>query len=127
MELRADEVVFPPVRAFFYRTDPPHPDPAQRKLDEESGARAEAALRGHFATLDDGLRRQEFLCDALSYADIAMFMVILWTQRLKGPPLTDYPALTAWYGRLRARPPFGKAAAEIAAADLELTRPIGNG
>lgn len=127
MELRADEVVFPHARAFFYRTDPPHPDPAQRTANEETGARAEAALRSHFAMLDDRLRQREFLCGALTYADIAMFMVILWTQRLKGPSLQEHAALAAWYERLRARPPFGKAAAEIAAADRELTRPIGNG
>jgi glutathione S-transferase len=127
MELRADEVVFPHARAFFYRTDPPHPDAAARKANEEAGVRAEAALRGHFAALDAIVSRRDFLCGDLSYADIAMFMTILWTQRLKGPALRDYRALTAWYERLQARAPFGKAAAEIAAADRELTRPLGNG
>jgi glutathione S-transferase len=126
MELRADEVVFPHARALFYRTDPPHPDAAQRKANEEAGARAEAALREHFAALDKIVRGAAFLCGDLSYADIAMFMTIIWTQRLKGPPLSDYPALAAWFERLKARPPFGKAAAEIAAADRALTRPIGN-
>jgi glutathione S-transferase len=127
MELRADEVVFPHARAFFYRTDPPHPDPAQRTANEEAGARAEAALCAHFAALDKAVTGGGFLCGDLSYADIAMFMTILWTLRLKGPPLADHPALAAWFERLKARPPFGKAAAEIAAADRELTRPIGNG
>lgn len=126
MELCADEVVFPHARAFFYRTDPPHPDPAQRQANEESGQRAEAALRDHFAALDRLLQSQAFVCGALSYADIAMFMTVLWTQRLKGPSIRDYPALAAWHERLAARPPFGKAAAEIAAADRALTRPIGN-
>ncbi|WP_119302578.1 glutathione S-transferase family protein [Dongia deserti] len=126
MELRADEVVFPHARTFFYRTDPPHPDPARRAADEEAGARAEAALRDHFTALAEILGRRDFLCGDLSCADIAMFMTVLWTQRLKGPSIRDYPALAAWYDRLRARPPFGKAAAEIAAADRELTRPIGN-
>jgi glutathione S-transferase len=127
MELRADEIVFPHARAFFYRTDPPHPDPARRAANEEAGARAEAALRDHFAALDQLLGQRDFLCGELSCADIAMFMVVLWTQRLKGPPLQDYRALAAWHARLEARPPFGTAAAEIAAADRELTRPIGNG
>ena len=127
MELHADEVVFPHARAFFYRTDPPHPDPAQRQANEQSGQRAEVALRDHFASLDKLLLAQQFLCGALSYADIAMFMTVLWTQRLKGPSIRDYPALAAWHDRLAARPPFGKAAAEIAAADKELTRPIGMG
>ena len=126
MELHADEVVFPHARALFYRTDPPHPDAAQRRANEEAGARAEAALREHFAALDKIVREGGFLCGALSYADIAMFMAMIWTQRLKGPPLADYPALAAWFERLNARPPFGKAAAEIAAADRALTRPIGN-
>src|SRR5262249_29466252 len=31
MELRADEVVFPQARVFFYRTDPPAEDPDQRQ------------------------------------------------------------------------------------------------
>lgn len=126
MELRADEVIFPHARTFFYRTDPPHPDPAQRLASEEAGARAEAALRDHFAALDQTLGRRDFLCNALSYADIAMFMTILWTQRLKGPSLEPFPALAAWYARLGARPPFVKAASEIATADRELTRVIGN-
>ena len=124
MELRADEVVFPHARAFFYRTDPPHRDAAQRRANEEAGARAEAALREHFAALDEIVRDGGLLCGKLSYADIAMFMTIIWTQRLKGPPLSDYPALAAWFERLKARPPFGKAAAEIAAADHALTQPI---
>ena len=122
MELRADEVVFPHARVFFYRTDPPHPDPVQRQLNDEAGARAEAALRDHFAALDSTLARRAFLCNTLSYADIAMFMVILWTQRLKGPSLLPFPALAAWHARLSKRAPFGKAAAEIAAADRALTR-----
>ena len=62
MELRSDEVVFPHARTFFYRTDPPHPDPAQRKANEEAGARAETALREHFASLDKIASVGEFLC-----------------------------------------------------------------
>lgn len=124
MELRADEVVFPHARAFFYRTDPPHRDAAQRRANEEAGARAAAALRDHFAALDAVVQGGGFLCGELSYADIAMFMTVLWTQRLKGPALDDYPALAGWFERLKARTPFGKAAVEIAAADRELTQPI---
>ena len=127
MELRADEVVFPQARVFFYRTDLPHPDATQRQANDEAGARAEAALRDHFAALDQTLGRRDFLCGALSYADIAMFMVVLWTQRLKGPALQPFPALAAWHKLLGERPPFAKAASEIAAADRALTRVIGNG
>src|SRR3954471_4015058 len=61
MELRADEVVFPVARQLAYRSDGPDPDPAQHRANEETGARAEAALRTHFAALDDTLSRRDFL------------------------------------------------------------------
>jgi glutathione S-transferase len=121
MELRADEVLFPVARQLAYRTEAPAADPGQRAANEATGARAEDALRAQFAALDRELAGRDFLCGALTVADIAMFMSVLWTQRLKGPPLAPYPALDAWYRRTGARPPFAKAAAEIAAADLELT------
>ncbi|MGH6893245.1 MAG: glutathione S-transferase family protein [Dongiaceae bacterium] len=125
MELRADEVVFPPARALGYRTEPPHRDPRQQQANEEAGARAEVALRDHFAALDRSLSGRDFLCGALSVADIAMFMTILWTQRLKGPALDGYSALAAWHARLGLRPAFAKAAAEIAAADRDLSPALG--
>jgi glutathione S-transferase len=121
MELRADEVLFPVARQLSYRTDPPDADPQQHRANEEAGARAEAALRAQFAALDATLSGRDFLANDLSYADIAMFMAILWTQRLRGPSLEPFPSLAAWYARLGARPPFGKAAAEIAEADRALT------
>ncbi|MEZ5833964.1 MAG: glutathione S-transferase family protein [Dongiaceae bacterium] len=121
MELRADEVLFPVARQLSYRTDPPHADPQQQRANEEAGARAEAALRTQFAALDDALSGRDFLSGELTYADIAMFMAMLWTQRLRGPSLEAYPSLAAWFARLDARPPFGTAAREIAEADRALT------
>jgi len=120
-ELNADEVLFPVARQLAYRTEAPPADPRRRAANEETGARIEESLRDHFARLDRELGAGDFFCAALSVADIAMFMTILWTQRLKGPSLSPYPALGAWYARLGARPPFAKAASEIAAADRALT------
>ena len=127
MELRADEVVFPVARQLSYRTEPPHADSKQRQANEETGLRAEAALRDHFAWLDRSLGGRDFFCGALSVADIAMFMTVLWTQRLKGPSLAPYPALAAWYARAGARPFFAKAAAEITAADDAMTPSLRTG
>ena len=50
-----------------------------------------------------------------------MFMTILFSQRLKGPPLGAHPALAGWYARMLARPASAQAAAEIAAADRALS------
>src|SRR5690349_11644051 len=108
-ELRADEVLFPVARQLAYRTEAAPADPKQRQANEEAGSRTEDALRSHFAALDRELVGRDFFCGALSVADIAMFMSVLWTQRLKGPALTSYPALHAWYQRVAARPPFAQA------------------
>ena len=126
VELRADEVLFPAARQLAYRSGPAPDDPAQRAVNEELGRRTEDQLRAQFAALDRELSGRDFFCGALSVADIGMFMSILWTQRLKGPSLAPYPALHGWWQRTGARPPFAKAAAEIAAADRDLTPSLRN-
>ena len=126
VELRADEVLFPVARQLAYRTEAAPVDPSQRQANEEAGVRTEDALRSHFTALDRELGGRDFFCGALSVADVAMFMSVLWTQRLKGPALAPYPALSAWYQRAGARPPFAKAAAEITAADRALTPSLWN-
>jgi glutathione S-transferase len=126
VELHADEILFPVARQLAYRTEAAPTDPKQRAANDETGAKIEGLLRDHFARLDRELAGRDFFCGALSVADVAMFMTILWTQRLKGPSLSPYPALNAWYARAGARPPFGKAAAEITAADRELTPSLRN-
>jgi glutathione S-transferase len=126
VELNADEVVFPVARQLAYRTEAAPADPKQRAANDETGARIEGQLRDHFTRLERELTGRDFFCGVLSVADVAMFMTILWTQRLKGPSLSPYPALNAWYKRVGARPSFAKAAAEIAAADRELTPSLRN-
>jgi glutathione S-transferase len=78
-------------------------------------------IEARFAELDGRLGVQDFFCGALSVADIGLFMTVLFTQRLGGPPLDAHPSLGAWYRRLLDRPAFAKAAGEIAAADRELS------
>lgn len=117
-ELEADEIVMPDVRPLMHRSEPPAPT----RRDEEADARqAEEALRGHWRRLDDRLAGREFFFDALTVADIAMFMTVLFAQRLHGPRLDGFPALAAWYERLSTRPAFAKVLAEVAAADRELS------
>jgi len=48
-------------------------------------------------------------------------MTVLWILRLRGPSLDKNSALAAWYARVGARPSAAQAAAEIAAADRELS------
>jgi glutathione S-transferase len=121
VELEADDILFAPVRNLLYRTEPALSDAAAQAKREAAGREAYADLTRQFVGLDARLKDGEWFCGAFSAADIAMFMTVLWTQRLRGPALSAYPALAAWYARMLIRPSAAKAAEEIAAADRELS------
>ena len=118
-ELEADEIVMPDVRPLMHRSEPS--DPARREAQEAGARKAGEALRGHWRRLDGRLAGRAFLFDALSVADIALFMTVLFALRLHGPRLDGFPALAAWYEDLSARPAFAKVLSEVAAADRELS------
>lgn len=120
LELYADEVMLPDLRRLMHRSGPPA-DP-QRRAEQEEGARdGEAALLRRWAELERRLGSQAWFCGAFSVADIALFMQVLFAQRLHGPRLDGFPALAAWYARAGDRPSIGPAAAEIAEADRTLS------
>ncbi len=125
VELEADEILFAPVRNLLYRTEPPLGDAARQAAREEDGRRAEAEIDRQFAGLDARLEGRDFFCGDFSAADIAMFMTVLFTQRLKGPRVSAHPRLAAWYARMLNRPSCAKAAEEIAAADRALSPSLG--
>jgi glutathione S-transferase len=122
LELTADEILLPPLRALMTRTSPP--DPERQRQREADADRAETVMRDHYETLSRRLASQDYFCGTFTVADIALFMTILWVQRLKGPKLDGHPNLAAWYERVRSRPSARQAAEEIAAADRELSPPL---
>jgi glutathione S-transferase len=124
LELYADEVMIMPLRALMHRTGPRPADPKVWIELEANAKAAESALSRHLQELNQKLGGNEYLCGALSAADIVIFMSVLFDLRLGGPSLSDYRALRDWYARLSARPAFAVVAGEIAAADLELSYPL---
>ncbi|TDQ86326.1 glutathione S-transferase [Dongia mobilis] len=129
-ELDADEVLFAPVRHLLFRTEPPHADAAIHARRLADGKAAEGEIAGRFAALaarlDGASGGGPFICGgALTVADIATFMTVLFTQRLRGPDLAPYVPLAGWYRRLLDRPAFAQAAAAIAAADRRLSPALG--
>jgi glutathione S-transferase len=121
LELTADEILFAPVRNLLYRTEPDHADAAIQAKREIEAQRAEELIRHEFALLQERLGDQMYFCRCLSVADIGLFMTVLFTQRLGGPSLDDFPRLQAWYRRLLQRPAFAIAAEQIAEADRRLS------
>jgi glutathione S-transferase len=123
LELYAGEVMITPLRALMHRTGPRPADPKIWTELEANAKAAESALSLHLQELNQKLGGDDYFCGALSAADIAIFMSVLFDQRLGGPSLSDHRALRDWYARLSARPAFAVVAGEIAAADLELSYP----
>lgn len=62
--------------------------------------------------LDNYLEGREFLLDHFSVADAYLVTVINWTMATPPIELAKWPALKAYYERLRARPSIAKAIAE---------------
>jgi len=124
LELFADEVMLPSLRALMHRTGPRPADPKVWIEWEADAKAAESVLSRHLQDLNQKLGGSEYLCGSLSVADIAIFMAVLFTLRLGGPSIAEHRALSEWYARLSARPAFAVVTGEIAAADLELSHPI---
>jgi glutathione S-transferase len=125
LELFGDEVLAPLAIRLGYRTEPPDDDAQVQMHREAAGRQAEAGIAELFNDLARRLGPDDFFCGDFSYADIALFMAVLWVLRLCGPRLDAWPGLARWYARVGARPSVAVAAAEIAAADRDLSPHIG--
>src|SRR3546814_8839539 len=84
-DLFADEIMLVPVRALMHRTGPRPADPERWAADEARAMQAEARIDEHLAELDDRHRGKVYLCGAFSAADITIFMMVIYSQRLGGP------------------------------------------
>lgn len=124
LDLFADEIMLLPLRALMHRNTPGKRDPERWTTNEARAKEAEAELERQFAELEKKLGNRQYFCGAFGAADISVFMMVFWTLRLGGPTLERYPALAAWYKRLLRRPAFSGVAAEIIAADRELSAPV---
>lgn len=123
-ELYADEIMLQALKPLMHRTSPPSTDQTRRFAQETDALIAENALEKHYGVLEDRLAGREFFGDAISVADIALFMSVLFSLRLGGPSLAPFDGLSRWFERLKPRPAFTQAAVEIAEADRRLSFPL---
>jgi glutathione S-transferase len=121
IELSADEIILPLVVQLMYRTEPPDPDPARQKMAEEQGGEAEAKMALTWQELDTRLQGQRWFCENFSFADIAMFMTLVFARRLGAPSWENQGDLADWFRRTGERSAPALAAQEIAAADRDLS------
>jgi glutathione S-transferase len=100
LEAAADEILFPQVWQLidggFYPSS--SPEVAQRL------ERAQRELAALHVELDKELAGREYLCDRFSVADIGNFIMLSTGATLGAPPATSCTHLSAWLGRVGARP-----------------------
>lgn len=123
-ELYADEVMLPALKPLMHRTGPPASERDRRIAQEADALIAEGELSRHYEVLESKLAARAFFGGELANSDIALFMSVLFSLRLGGPPLDGFPWLSAWFSRLRQRPAFVQVAAEIAEADRRMSFPV---
>ena len=101
IELRSDEVYFPPVvRLMGLQATP----------DDPAAVEARAAAGRFYDALERTMDGRPWLAGDYSYADIAFYMAQLFGARM-GAPMTDaHPRLAAWRERMSARPAVAKVA-----------------
>jgi glutathione S-transferase len=123
-ELFADEIMLGALKPLMHRTGPRQADPERHAAQEADALIAEETLARHYETLEQRLAGRACFGERLTAADIALFMCVLFAQRLGGPPLTGHPGLARWFAALGERPAFAGVAAEIAEADRRLSFPV---
>ena len=86
------------------------------QLDPKAPAVAKAyALQMHLSRLDyvnAHLQDREFLLNRFSVADAYLVTILNWTQAVPAIDLAKWPAVKAYYDRLRQRPSVTKASSE---------------
>lgn len=121
LELMADEILLPEVARLMHRTEPPNPDPAAQSAKEEDAILAEMEIGNQYEALAEQLAGNDYFCGVFTVADIAIFMVMLFAQRLGAPDHNRHDALAAWYARVAGRPSVTQILREVVEADRSLT------
>lgn len=124
LELYADEIMLVSLRALMHRNTPGERDPERWAANEVKAKDAVAEMDRQFADLARKLEGRDFFFGTCGAADIAVFMMVFYAQRLGGPALDDHPALGGWYRRLLERPAFAEVTSGILAADAEMSAPV---
>ncbi len=124
LELFADEIVLVALHKLMHRNEPGARERDDWTQREERAATGEVALSEHTASLAEELGGETYFCGDFSVADIAIFLQLLYAQRLGGPSLKPHPALLAWYRTVGARPSVAPVVEETLAADAKLSAPV---
>ena len=95
LELKSDEVFFPPVIRLMGLQD---------RLDDPAALAAREACALFYAGMEGELDKGEYLAGAYSFADIAFYMAQVFAARMGAPMTEATPKLLSWRARMTERP-----------------------
>jgi glutathione S-transferase len=115
MEHMSDEVYFPHIIRLMG---------LQHDLNDPQAVTAIAGAQDFYMRLEKLLAGREFMMESFSFADIALYMAMVFGER-QGAPITQAtPLLLAWRGRMSARPSVRNAVIPMANYLLSDGRPL---
>ncbi|CAN7529384.1 glutathione S-transferase family protein [Polaromonas sp. LjRoot131] len=94
LEHRSDEVYFPHVIKLMGLQD---------RLDDAQAVAALQGARDFYRYLEPLLGTQDYMLGDFSNADIALYMAMLFGERMSAPLTAETPGLLAWRDRMSAR------------------------
>ena len=115
MEHMSDEVYFPHIIRLMG---------LQNNLGDPQAVAAIAGARDFYTRLEKLLSGREFMMNTFSFADIALYMAMLFGERLGAPLTPATPLLLAWRDRMSARPSVQSAVIPMAKYLLSDGRPL---
>jgi glutathione S-transferase len=115
LELKSDEVFFPPIIRLMGLQDRP---------DDPAAVAAREASARYYEEMELELARADYLAGTYSYADIAFYMAQLFAARMGAPMTEATPKLFAWRKRLTERPAIRQVAGAMARFLKSHNRPL---
>ena len=115
MEHLSDEVYFPHIIKLMG---------LQQNLGDPQAVAAIEGARDFYARLEKLLPGRDFIMGGFSFADIALYMAMLFGERQGAPLTTATPLLLAWRDRMSARPSVRSAVIPMAQYLLSIGWPL---
>lgn len=115
LEHKSDEVYFPHVARLMG---------LQHKLDDPLALSSIQAARDFYKELEPLLANQDYVAGSFSFADIALYMALLFGARMSADITGETPALLAWRDRMSARPAVQQVVIPMAEYLLSDGRPL---
>jgi glutathione S-transferase len=115
MEHRSDEVYFPHVIKLMGLQD---------RLDDPLAVAALQGARDFYRYLEPLLAGQDYVIGSFSNADIALYMAMIFGERMGAPLTAETPRLLAWRNRMSARASVREVVIPMAKYLLSDCRPL---